>query len=97
MIRNLLLAVAAILLAGILDVVLHSQPTASCGGFIIADGKLTQTDHGREEGYAEVGEGYAMMFLPANPLYNYVKERRNELVQIIIRPVTPRQKDAIER
>jgi hypothetical protein len=69
----------------------------SCAGYILATNKLTYTDHGIEEGYFAIGNGFSGMMNKENPALHRVRENLGRDVDLVLRVREPRKLEAIGR
>jgi hypothetical protein len=68
--------------------------TGDCSGFVVASGVLSQADHEAAEGYGNVNEfGFSMR--PESMWYRRVLELRGLPVEVVFRPIKPRELERI--
>jgi hypothetical protein len=73
----------------------QSPDTAECApGFVVASGVLSQADHEALEGFGNINE-FSFSMRPKSPLYLRVLELRGQAVEVVIRPLKPRELERI--
>lgn len=74
----------------------HEHDDATCRGFVIASGVVSQADHEAAEGFANIGNDFGLSMRPGSPFYQRVLELRGKPVEVVLRPLPERTLERIK-